>query len=490
MKTLVVVGGGITGLSTMYYIQKAVKLNSLDVRLLLVEAEENLGGKIKTVHNGDFIFETGAESIIAGKENTDSFIKEINLQDQVVYNEPGKSFLHTEDGLKRIPEDSMFGIPMSVESLAKSELISLAGKVEALKDFYTKNETFTKKDSIISFLKDSLGEELVDNQIEPILSGVFSGEINDLTIDSTLPFLVDYKENYGGIIRGLEENKDKFKGTTAIKYLSFKNALTISHSQLLQCTDHSFLSFKNGLSTMVDRLEEILSDSVEIMKGVQVTNIAKESEHYKLTFANDTEVEADYIVLSTPDSVAKQLLNDSKITEEFSDFENKSLISIYLGFDLLDNELPNGGTGFITTKHSNLKCNACVWTSRKWTHRNSHNHVLMRLFYNSTSPHYESLHDMTDVELEEVALIDIKDSLGITKKPITSIVTKWQSTMPHYHANHNQNVRTLQKEVSTHYPNIFLAGSSYYGASIPDCIASGEHTAEMIIYALEKKLSY
>ena len=124
---------------------------------------------------GDFIFETGAESIIAGKENIDSFIKEINLQDQVVYNEPGKSFLHTEDGLKRIPEESMFGIPMSVESLAKSELISLAGKVEALKDFYTKNDTFTKKDSIISFLKDLLGEELVDNQIEPILSVFFQG---------------------------------------------------------------------------------------------------------------------------------------------------------------------------------------------------------------------------------------------------------------------------------------------------------------------------
>ena len=150
--------------------------------------------------------------LLLAKKILTSFIKEINLEDQVVYNEPGKSFLHTEDGFKRIPEDSMFGIPMSVESLAKSELISLEGKVEALKDFYTKNETFTKKDSIISFLESFLGKELVENQIEPILSGVFSGEIDDLTIDSTLPFLVDYKKNYGSIIRGLEENKEKFKG--------------------------------------------------------------------------------------------------------------------------------------------------------------------------------------------------------------------------------------------------------------------------------------
>ena len=213
MKTVAVVGGGITGLSTMYYLQKAAQMNSLDVRLLLVEAEGNLGGKIRTVYNGDYIIETGADSIIGGKENMAAFIKELNLEDQVVYNEPGKSFLHTEDELKRIPEDSMFGIPMSVEAIATSELLSLEGKVEALKDFYTKNETFTKNDSIISFLESFLGKELVEKQIEPILSGVFSGELNDLTIAATLPFLIDYKKNHGSIIRGLEENKEKFKGT-------------------------------------------------------------------------------------------------------------------------------------------------------------------------------------------------------------------------------------------------------------------------------------
>ena len=168
---------------------------------------------------------------------------------------------------------------------------------------------------------------------------------------------------------------------------------------------------------MVNRLEELLGDSVEIMKGVQATYIEKGSEHYKITFDNDTEVEADYIVLSTPDSVAKQLLDDSKLNEEFNQFENKSLISIYLGFELPDSELPNGGTGFIATKNSQLTCSACTWTSRKWTHTTSYNHVLMRLFYNGSGPHYERLHHMTDAELEEIALTDIRNSLGITKTP-------------------------------------------------------------------------
>lgn len=465
MKTLVVIGGGITGLSTMYYLQKAAAEKSLDVRLMLIEAEETLGGKIHTVHDGDFIIETGADSIVVRKEKITSFIEEINLEGQVVYNATGKSFLHTDHGLKLIPEDSMFGIPMSIESLAKTELISAEGKVAALKDFYTKNETFTKDDAVGAFLESFLGKELVENQIAPVLSGVYSGDVNDLTIASTLPFLVDYKNKYGSIISGLEANKGKFKGSSKVK----------------------FLSFQNGLSAMIDRLEEILVGSVEFIKGVQAKKIKKESQNYKITLANNKQVEADYIVLSTSDAVAKQLLQDEELNEEFDQFKNKSLISIYLGFDIPDSELPNDGTGFIVTKSSGLTCGACTWTSRKWSHTSLHSRLLVRLFYKDSSPHYETLRNMTEAELEELALTDIKSSLGITGKPVTSEVTKWHQKMPHYHITHHQIVQSLKEKMEKSYPNILLAGSSYYGSGIPDCIANGEHTAEMIIGKMENK---
>lgn len=464
MKTVVVIGGGITGLSTMYYLQKAVAAKSLDIRLLLVEAKEHLGGKIHTVHDGGYMIETGADSIVVRKENVKTFIKELDLEEQVVYNATGKSYLHTVDGLKLIPEDSMFGIPMSVESLAKTELVSAEGKVEALKDFYTKNERFTKNDSVGSFLESFLGKELVDNQIAPVLSGVYSGEVDDLTIASTLPFLVDYKNEHGSIIRGLEVNKEKFKRSSTVK----------------------FLSFTNGLSALIDRLEEILANSVEIVKGVQAKKIEKGSERYTITFADDTAVEADHLVLTTPDMISKQLLQDERLNEEFDQFKNKSLISIYLGFDIPDSDLPTDGTGFIATKRSDLLCGACTWTSRKWTHTSANNRLLVRLFYKSVSPHYETLCQMTETELEEVALEDIKKSLGITGKPVISEVTKWNEQMPHYHITHNQVVESLQEKMKTHYPHILLAGSSYYGAGIPDCIANGERTAQQIIESLEK----
>lgn len=457
MKTVVVIGGGITGLSTMYYLQKEIQAENLNAKLVLVEADDTLGGKIRTFHDGEFIMETGADSIVTRKSNVAPFIDELNLQDEVVYNATGKSFIHVDGQLKLIPEDTLFGIPMSLESLAKTDLISAEGKVEALKDFYTKNETFTKNDSIGLFLESFLGKELVQKQISPVISGVYSGKLSDLTIASTLPYLLEYKNEYGSIIKGLSENKNRFASSGGSK----------------------FLSFKHGVSTLIDTLESKLT-GVELIKGVKAEKIEKHPPQYRITLANGREIEADIIVLSTLHSSAQSLLRDEELDEDFNQFINSSLISIYLGFDVPDTQLPQTGTGFIVAESSDLLCNACTWTSRKWDHTSEKNHLLVRLFYKSSIPSYPSLQQMSEEELVNVALQDIKRSLGITGKLITHNVTKWQDTMPNYHIKHHQIVQSLEQKMAQKYPHVILAGCSYYGVGIPDCIANGEKTAQWI----------
>ena len=461
LKTVAIIGGGITGLSTAYYLQKKVKENNLDVRVVLVESNDTLGGKLSSLHDGGFIMETGADSIVTRKENVAPLIEDLNLQDEVVYNATGKSFIHTEGVLKQIPEDTVFGIPLSLESLAKSNLISAEGKVEALKDFYTKNETFTKNDSIGNFLTSFLGTELVEKQISPVISGVYSGKLSDLTIASTLPYLLDYKNEYGSIIKGLTENKKTFQGSG----------------------DKKFLSFRDGVSTLIDGIEKHLTD-VEIVKGVKAERIEKAEEQYLVDLANGQAIEADFVVISTLHPVAQALLHTEELDQDFNQLKNSSLISIYLGFDIPDSQLPKDGTGFIVAENSDLVCNACTWTSRKWEHTSENNHLLVRLFYKSSIPSYETMQQMTEEELVQVALKDIEDSLGITGKPVTHAVTKWHETMPNYHITHHQIVESLEKKIGSSHPNVILAGCSYYGVGIPDCIANGEKTAQLIAQQL------
>lgn len=462
MKTVLVVGGGITGLSTMYYLQKENRERSLGLRLVLAEANDYLGGKIHTVTKNDFIMETGADSIVARNKNVLPFVKELNLEEELVFNATGTSYIHTQNKLLEIPKDSIFGIPMTLEALSTSELISTRGKLEALKDLFRTNVRFTKESSIGEFLEYYLGKEIVENQIAPVLAGVYSGNIYSLTLGSTLPYLLDYKENYGSIIRGLGKNKEGFQSAANKK----------------------FISFKKGLSTIIDRLEEVLTDAM-ILKGIAVTEIKKEANQYKIQLSNGEEQMADAVVLATPHDVAQRILNKEELNPIFGKLKNSSNITLYLSYDISDEELPKDGTGFIVAGDSNIVCNACTWTSRKWEHTSKNSQLLLRLFYKQTNPAYERLHALSEEELVEEARKDIEKSLGITSKPKSYEVTKWTNAMPVYSLDHKQAVETLNQDLVDLYPNVYLAGCSYYGVGIAACMENGEETAQKVLNSIE-----
>lgn len=457
MKTVMVIGGGITGLSTMYHLQKMKRDQNLDIKLILVEKSEKLGGKIATVNHGEFIMETGADSIVANKENVMPFIEELKLTDEVVYNATGKSYIYLNDTLMQVPEDTVFGIPTNMQSLMSSPLVSLKGKLEAHKDLITRNKTFTKDSSIGEFLEAFLGKEYVENQIAPILSGVYSGKLEDLLISSTLPYLLEYKNKYGSIIRGLAKH----------------------HKPAPTANNKKFLSFKNGLSTIIDRLEQELTD-VTILKGVETTSVEKNQNHYSVLFANHEAIEADYVVLSTPFNVAQDVLHRDELDSSFNKLKNSSVITMYMGFDVPDSKLPKEGTGFINSGKGDLLCNACTWTSRKWTHTSSNRQLLVRLFYKNSLANFAELNRMSEEELVQIALKDMEKSFGITDIPKTVEVTKWTNLMPTYNLDHGEAIQSLNEKLSAMYPHIILAGCSYYGVGIAACITNGLNTAEKI----------
>ena len=457
LKKVVVVGGGITGLSTMHYLQKLKIEKALEVELILVESNEYLGGKIHSVQEKDFIMEVGADSIVARNEGVMPLVEELQLQDELVYNATGISYIYTNNELHAIPADTVFGIPTSVESLNSSTLVSEEGKKEALKDLEMPNESFTKESSVGAFLEYFLGKELVEKQIAPVLSGVYSGNLDKLTTSSTLPYLIDYKNKYGSIIKGLNANKGQFQAAANKK----------------------FISFKGGLSALINRLEVELSEAT-ILKGVQTKKVQKRDDRYEILLSNKETIVADYVVLTTPHNVTQTILQNEELDADFNQLKNSSLISIYLGFDIPDKQIPAEGTGFIVSENSDLKCNACTWTSRKWKHTSEKSKLLVRMFYKSSSPAFESMKHMSEDELVQVALSDIEKSLKLNGKPQVVEVTKWNDLMPNYHLEHGKAIKSLNEKLSTEFPNVVLAGSSYYGVGIGACIKNGKETAALI----------
>ena len=456
MKTVVVVGGGITGLTTMHYLKKQLAEKKVDARLIVIEKNSYLGGKIHSQHNEGFIMETGADSIVARHPGVLELVQELGFEQELVYNETGISYIHTNNELHAIPAGSTFGIPMSVESLMASTLISEEGKQRALHDLELPNTNFTKESSIGHFLEYFLGEELVRKQIAPVLAGVYSGDLYQLSLNSTLPYLVDYKNNYGSIMKGFEANRAQFE----------------------KAANKKFISFKGGLSKLIDRLEETLPE-VEFMKQTAIQAIEKQGERYGVVLENETLM-ADIVVLATPNETVRAVVKDEGLRTQLEKFTTASALTMYVGFDVADSVLPADGTGFIVSHHSDLVCNASTWTSRKWKHTSAQGNLLVRLFYKNINPRYEELAAMTDEQLTEVALGDIKRSLGIEEKPTVVNITKWIDQMPRYDLAHNEALGNVTKELAVRYPNVFLAGCSYFGVGIGACIQNGKKTAEQI----------
>lgn len=442
----------------MHYLHQLKNEKSLQFEMTLIESNEYLGGKIHSVHKDDFIMEVGADSIVARHESVLPLVEELGLEDELVYNATGISYLYTNNELHAIPADSVFGIPTSVESLESSTLVSDEGKEEALKDLDMPNEGFTKESSIGSFLKHFLGEELVEKQVAPVLSGVYSGDLDKLTMETTLPYLVDYKNQYGSIIKGLGANKEQFQ----------------------KSANKKFISFKDGLSTLIDGIEKELIDST-IIKGAYVTNIEQKDSMYYVSLSDHQVVEADYVILATPHDVAQKVLNHKELDTDFHKLKNSSLISIYLGFDIPDEQLPAEGTGYIVSENSDVKCNACTWTSRKWKHTSKNSKLLVRMFYKSTNPEFTQMKHMTEEELIEVAMKDIRNSLKLDGIPQVVEVTKWNDMMPNYHLQHAEAIKSLEKKMNELFPQVLLAGCSYYGVGIGPCIKNGKETAEQIV---------
>lgn len=458
MKKLIVIGGGITGLSAAHRLHQLAGESQEDIQITLIEAEERLGGKLWTLHEGGFIMEAGADSIVARHEAVGILVDDLGLRDRVVHNATGISYLYRDGELHAIPADTVFGIPMDEKSLMASTLVSAEGKRAALKDFEETEHEFTKDSPIGAFLRAFLGDELVERQVAPVLSGVYSGSLDSLTLGSTLPYLLDYKNEYGSIIRGLGANREKFQSQANKK----------------------FLSFDGGLSVLIDRMEEKMS-GVRILKGAKAERLEKDGDGYLVSVQGQGGLRADGVILALPDSQVRGLLDQAAPKKVFETFTNASILTMYLGYDVPDSVLPADGTGFINAGNGQVVCDACTWTSRKWTHTSPDGRLLVRLFYKNSNPEFEEISSMDKEELIALARRDLKESLGLDAEPSVVEITPWLGLMPKYGLGHRAAVEQLEQFLDGNYPNIHVAGASFHGVGIGLCIADGREKAERLI---------
>lgn len=464
-KHIVIVGGGITGLTAAYYIQKSVREQGLPFTISLLEGSDRLGGKIQTELVDGFVLEKGPDSFLARKHAIIDLTLELGLEDQLVGTNPKarKNYILYRKRLHLMPPGLMLGIPTQMGPFVKTGLISPIGKLRAGLDLVIPARREDGDESLGGFLQRRLGKEVAENIAEPLLSGIYAGDTQVLSLDATFPQFKAIEQKYGSIIKGMLMTRKAGVGAQAPS-LNLPAAARQS----------MFLNYKTGLKTLVDKLVSTL-DGVHIQTNRSVDHIIRDGEQYRVLTADQKEVKADSIILATPAYITQLILRDMESSQLLANTTYVSVANVYLAFHRADLTYPMDAAGFVIPRKEGRKITACTWTTTKWTHTSPEDKVLLRCYVGHSRD--QSKVELSDEDMVAMVQSEMKDIMGVTATPIFHRITRWKKSMPQYQVGHLQRLKQIRQDLKTLRPGVFLAGAGYQGVGVPDCIQQGKEAA-------------
>ena len=196
-----IVGGGLTGLTAAYYLGHAKP----EWNITLYEQAPRFGGKIQTQRVDDFVVELGPDSYLGRKTEMTDLVHDLGLGDTLVSNETGQAFVYDQGSIHPIPGGSIMGIPTEMMPFVKATLISWTGKLRAGLDYFKKPYPLDENGdvSIGHFFQYHLGQEMMDKLIEPLLAGIYGGDIYKISLLSTFPHFIQVEQKYGNMVKGM-----------------------------------------------------------------------------------------------------------------------------------------------------------------------------------------------------------------------------------------------------------------------------------------------
>jgi len=462
---LIIIGGGIAGLSSAYYaLQKAPHL-----QITLLEASDRWGGKITThrlpYDGGQFIIEGGPDTFLATKPHGVALCKALGLGERLHGTNPQhkNTYVLKNGRLLPLPEGLAMMIPSDIPSILRSPLISWPGKARMGLDFLLPPRRAERDESLGAFISRRLGREAYEALIEPLMSGIYAGDGDQLSLAATFPYLRDLERQYGSLARGAILMRRKMSAA----------------GQNVQGSRSAFLTPTTGLAEIVEALLAHLSaHGVEMRLNTSVTHLSRQNDHYLVDLSNGAPLIADAVILATPAPVSGSLLAslDPELATVLRSIPYASTATVSLAYRQSDLPRPLDGYGYVIPRREGRRALACTWTSTKFPHRAPAGYALIRMFIGRAGQ---------QIPWEEEALLNIareelKLTLGITAPPLIERVFIWENAMPQYNLGHPEKLRAIESALSRH-PGLALAGNGYRGIGIPDCISSGQQAVERIL---------
>lgn len=449
-----IIGGGITGLAAAYRLEQ---MNPL-ANIILFEKKSHLGGKLLTDCADPFVLEGGADSFLSRKPRGIGLCEELGIADQLIGRRPEnrRTYVKRFGHLHPLPEGLSGFVPTDLRALENHPLLSTAGWERIQQEPHIRPFEGEDDESLAAFMIRRLGREAFENIVEPLMSGIFAGDAQKLSLLATYPNLRQVEQEHGSLLRGLA-NRNKAGR---------------------QPVYPPFVSFAGGMAILIETIGRALKQT-EIITGVTVRAVSRADDRWQV-ITEDQALDFDYILLTTPTYASGRLVEnlDTKLAAMLNRISYASTAVVHLAFpkNKIDN-VPQS-YGYVIPRAEQSDILACSWSSQKWVDRAPDDTLLLRVFMGRAGGQDILQHD--DEALVMKAVNEIRQTLKLSAAPTFYRVYRWPQSMPQYNLGHQRRIETVRNRL-THHRGLMMAGAAFEGVGIPNCIASAEAAAEAIL---------
>jgi oxygen-dependent protoporphyrinogen oxidase len=465
MKRIAIIGGGISGLSAAFQLERA-RAAGAPLEYVLFESGQRLGGSLLSERVEGCLVEAGPDSFLTEKSWAALLCNELGIADQIIGSNDSqrKTYIVVHGKLLAMPDGLMFMVPTKLVPTALSSLFSWGTKIRMAQELLHPPRPMQGDESVGELVERHFGPEVVDRLADPLLSGVYGGDANKLSARAVLPRFVEMEEKYGSLTRAMLAAHKKMAATARS-----------------QPARPLFSSLKNGMQALVDALTARLRPS-SVRLRTRVRGVYAANNRWRVAIEMADSEHYDAVILAAPANVAGALLEgvDANVAADLMAIPYSSSVTLTLGYyaDQLAKLPP--GFGFLVPRSEGTRMLACTFVHNKFPHRAPQDKGVLRCFLGGARD--EAVLSLSDDELLATVRNELDRILHLRERPIFSRIYRWRGAMAQYESGHLARIARIEKHVAK-IPGLALAGNAYHGIGVPDCIRSGQQAVASILDA-------
>jgi len=462
---VVVIGGGISGLAAAWYLSKDDRAT-----VTLLEASDEVGGKLRVRDVGGVSVDVGAEAMLATRPEAVNLCRELGIE--VVPAATTSAALYSRGRLRPIPSGLLTGVPTDLRRLAASGILSVPGLLRIPLDHLLPRTVLHGDVSVGDYVSTRLGAEVTQRLVEPMLGGVYAGLSEELSLQTTVPALY----------RAASQRRSALEAATTV--------LADGRKSTGPRKGPLFVGIEGGVGTLPGHLVRALPDTVDLRLNSAVQQVRRRAARWDVVAGDGrgryTTHTADAVLFATPANVTGSLLQEvnEPAAHELSAIPYADVAVITFGYP--SSVTPHlDGSGFLVPPVEGFAVKGVTYSSNKWgwvsDHARSHAPGGMFMMRASVGRARDPLvPQSTDEELARLAADDVAALTGLPRRPVVQRVTRWEQGLPQYNVGHRSRVAEVREWLGS-TPGIAVCGAAYEGVGIPACIGSAQAGASTLL---------